>query len=191
MTIVHCRCCHRDERWSAGPDGKPVIAVAVPGGVRLPVVDAVEAWRTLRSAREGTTGPVVAICAGCGQPMIASDGAFPALPSWTIHATGGDLTIGAAITGPAGVLDADAAERWLVAQYRRSLVPTAANVFGPLMMIPLIGPVIAWLIAVTFVVTFFATGFGADPWVAVKLAFGAFAAVVAVGATVGALSRAR
>lgn len=191
MTIVQCRCCHRDERWSAGPDGKPSIEVAIPGGERRAAIPQVDAWMTLRASRERTIGPIVAVCAGCGQPMSASDGAFPALPSWTIRARDGDLIVGAEITGPQGIVDAPTAEQWLLAQYRASLVPSRTDVIGALMVLPLSSAVGCWTLAVLFVIMFLATGFQSDPWVAVKLVFGAVAAFVLLGAFVGRFGRGR
>lgn len=186
MTTVRCRCCHREERWG------PAVEILQAGGARRPVEPALDAWRTLRAAREGKTGPVVASCSGCGQPMIASDARVPALASWTIHARAGDLRVSdGAIDGPAGVLDVDAAERWLVAQYPVRWLPTAGDVIGVMFVAPLLAVVACWLLGISFLVALFSTGFHADPWTMTMAVFALLASGLLLGAFVSAIERKR
>jgi hypothetical protein len=186
MTIVRCRCCHREENWRTESDGTRIIEVLLAGGQRRSAQPPVDAWRTLRAAREATTGPVVGECPGCAQPMIASDTTFPALTTWTIHARDGDLRVGGIIEGPAGAMDVDHAEKWLLRQYRASWLPTGGDVLGGAFVFPLLVVPGCWMFAILFLISFFATGFRTDPWVLTKV----IAALAAGGVLIGALGSA-
>lgn len=76
------------------------------GGSRRPAVHPeLAAWRTLVDAHAGRTGPVVAACAACGQPMVALEEGLPSI-EWTIHTPDGPVTAKRhGLRGPTGELD--------------------------------------------------------------------------------------
>lgn len=165
--VVRCPTCHREERWSADAGGPKV--VWTPGGSRRPAEHpSLAAWRILRRARDRQSGPVVAVCEGCGQPMVGEGTALPALTSWTLQTPAGPLTVDPSargdggLQGPAGALTAEAAEAWLVEQvgerFRVSDYTNPRAVFQGVFLVVLgviLGVIfLIWLGAATFLSQF-------------------------------------
>lgn len=101
MHTVRCRSCHREERW----EGERREVVAEGGSRRPSVHPELAAWRTLVDAHAGRTGPVVAACAACAQPMVAATEGLPSI-EWAIRTPAGPVTVKRhGLRGPRGELD--------------------------------------------------------------------------------------
>lgn len=101
--VARCVSCFRRERRH----DHEVVAVEMSGGARQPGVPSdLAAWRTLRRVKsEGLELPV-AVCAACGQPMFAVEGALPPLAEWVFKLPDGDIVL----RGDGSVVDVDEAE---------------------------------------------------------------------------------
>lgn len=174
---VRCSCCHREELWTLGPGGETAIQVVRDGGGRRPSEAApLAAWRVLRRSREGRSGVVVGVCAACRQPLVAPPGEGAPVP-WVLATPGGDVSVGAQIIGPHGVVDADAAEAFLESQFPRRIVPTLEEAIGNLFILPIIVWMSAWMLGL-FLALAFLTGAvnGPHRWVLPGIVFTAIAA---------------
>lgn len=90
----------------------------VEGGSRRPSVHPqLAAWRTLVDAHAGRTGPVVAACAACGQPMVATTEGLPSI-EWTVQTPDGPVTVKRhGLRGPRGELDWNEANELIEEHY--------------------------------------------------------------------------
>ena len=119
--------------------------VEQPGGRRKPSVhETLAAWQVLRASLAGDRGPVVARCAGCGQPMTA-DADLPAIP-WTLPLPEGELVVDGDVRGPDGPVDPDRADALLKAAYGEPLRPLEALFQGSLLTLMAV-PVLVWATA--------------------------------------------
>jgi hypothetical protein len=164
MIDVVCATCHRHERWTPSPGGRPVIEVVSPGGRRRPAE--APQWargRTALRAFAGETGPVVDVCSGCGQLLVAQGGALPAIEV-RIDTPKGALVVGREIVGPAGKLTREEAEAWLEAQYKVSMTEGWLGDLGRLsMFIVIVPPFLLWLGGMMFVAVFLAAIYEGAP----------------------------
>lgn len=154
MHTVRCRSCHRLERWEG--ERREVLA---EGGSRRPSVHPqLAAWRTLVDAHAGRTGPVVATCAACGQPMVATTEGLPSI-EWTVHTPDGPVTAKRhGLRGPAGELDWNEANALVERHYpeetalRDWVGPAAVLRAGWVGL--MVVPVVVWVGAAFLVVVF-------------------------------------
>ncbi len=145
---VRCATCLRAERWT-GADR----AVEVAGGRRRPAEHPeLAAWRVLRGALEGRTGPVVAACAGCGQPMVAG-GSGPAAIRWTLALPDGEVVVGDGLALDGAPATPDEVEARLVAAYGERVEPARAA-FSAVALTAMAVPFALWGVAL-FVVLWF------------------------------------
>lgn len=152
---VHCPSCMRREVWEGSER-----TVELEGGSRRPGVHPeLAAWETLRGARASGV-QVVAACV-CGQPLLG-DGPGASIP-WTVRAPGGDVVVDGGFTGPSGPLTEAEADAWVRAELREP-VEVGAAVFRGVVLLPMLVPLLLWVVAVTAVVTFLANfGRGMPP----------------------------
>lgn len=114
MTTVRCPACHRIERWRGDGSSAPSVEVIVPGGDRrAPDHPGLAAWGILMRSRHGQLGAIVGACPACGQPLVVTEGAWAALPSWRIDTPEGAVVVGERVTGPEGAFTEEEAEKWL------------------------------------------------------------------------------
>lgn len=88
---ARCISCLRRERRH----DQVVVEVEMAGGARKPSLPGeLAAWRTFARVRSGELGPPVAVCAACGQPMFAVEGALPPLAEWVFALPDGPIVVG-------------------------------------------------------------------------------------------------
>ncbi len=149
--MIRCRVCYRTEKWAEGSR-----EVVVEGGGRKPAGHpSLVAWRTVRDALSGETGPVVGACAACGQPMVA-EGQEAAWVDWPLETPDGTLMIRDGVL-PAGsdiaTLDARMEEAWAERLRLADIKPGQAMFTGGLMTLLMV-PVAVWALAVCVVTGF-------------------------------------
>ncbi len=159
LETVTCGTCFRQERW-ADSEGSQA-EVLMEGGGRRPAEH--PQWSrglAALAALAGETGPVVGVCAGCGQMMIAAQGSELEPMRVRVDTPRGALVVDVdGIEGPGGEsLDREAAEDFLEEQYR---VPFTRGLLGDVgrstMFLGLVFPFLLWLMGIGFVLSFLAS----------------------------------
>jgi hypothetical protein len=147
---VRCGTCLRQERWAE--DG--AVVVIAEGGHRRPAVD--PQWqrgRTALASYVGEVGPVVAVCAGCGQWLVATSGSPARIPV-RIDTPAGPLTVDEQIAGPNGPLSREEAEGFLKRQYHEGWASELRQLPKFALFFVLLGPLAMWIFGVLFVASF-------------------------------------
>jgi hypothetical protein len=148
---VRCRCCHRVEKWTQTGSR----TVEVPGGARVPEDPAWQAMDTLVASAQGQLGAVVAVCPGCGQPMVAP-GPWPDV-RWVIRTSQGELVYkrGSFQAGDRP-LSVDQALQWLQSAQPRLVRPDERRMswFESALLLSMMAPVVVWVGAAMFVAVF-------------------------------------
>ncbi len=150
MVDVRCGTCLRQEQWSDTGE----VTVVAEGGHRRPALD--PQWqrgRTALASFVGEIGPVVAVCAGCGQLMVAPGVTRPRMPV-RVDTPAGALTVDEAIAGPNGPLSRDEAEAFLRKQYHEGWTKEIWQLPKFALFFVLLGPLAMWLFGVMFVASF-------------------------------------
>jgi hypothetical protein len=100
---------------------------------------------------------VVEVCDACGQLMVSSDDSLSRMEV-RVDTPLGPLLIGDEIASPSGPMSVEEASAWLEKQY---YVPVTrglgGEMFRAMFFLVLLGPLVVWLGAVTFVVSFLNT----------------------------------
>jgi hypothetical protein len=158
ISTVRCASCHRVERWQG--DLREVRSV---GGARRALDPERRALKTVLAAIQGETGPVVAACPACGQPMLASDrGLTPIGWSFVLPEDAGTVRIepdGTAL-GPDGPTSLSAASAAVRAAWRAAPDPIdelrtgLTLVFQVMVLLLMLAPIAVWLFSVLFVSVF-------------------------------------
>jgi hypothetical protein len=148
---IHCRMCHRSERWSE--DG--VRTVEAAGGGRRSATPERDAFEALADSFSGRFGPVVAACPACAGPML-SDGGGQRI-AWTLLGPRGPIVFAAdgTIASPDGPT-LDDARIALDTSFPRPVVRESkmAIGFGGSLVFMMLAPVAVWMMGVFFLVMF-------------------------------------
>ena len=155
MARVVCLACRREEDWS--PEGG--VTVVQIGGHRRS--EAHPQWirgRTALRAWAGEVGPVVGVCEGCGQLLVAEEPG-PRPIAVRIDTPGGPLHVDRVISGPVREMTREEAEAFLDEQYVPSIGERARGWAAELprltLFLGMLGPAVFLLGGVLVVMSFF------------------------------------
>lgn len=154
MARVVCLACRREEDWT--PAG---VVLVQQGGLRRPTEAA--QWlrgRTALRAWTGETGPVVGVCEGCGQLLVAEEPGLSPI-AVRIDTPEGPLVIDRRIEGPIRELSVEEAQAFLDRQY----LPTLRQTMGGwlrempmlLLFLGMLGPLVFLIGGITLLSSFF------------------------------------
>lgn len=158
MPRVVCLACRREEGWTLRPGGVDVV-ILQEGGHRRTAQHAqwVRGTTALR-AWAGETGPVVGVCDGCGQLLVAEEAGLAPIPV-RIDTPEGPLLIDRRVEGPIRELSREEAQAFLDRQYLPTLGQTlrswAADLPRMTLFFGMLGPLVFCMGGASLLMSFF------------------------------------